>query len=96
MRQMYFIVCIPSDHGKLFPRLVGCPDLQYFDPLHVEGCVHHEKYSHSHDIRHHDKSHHDHQDRFTGQSTERLVIEPISIQLTEVTGIKRNKKFNRP
>ena len=35
----YFIVCVPTVYGKLFPRLLCCPDYQYFDPLHVDGCV---------------------------------------------------------
>ena len=44
LAKKYFIVCVPTIHGKLFPRLICCPDHQYFDPFHVDGCV----YDHHH------------------------------------------------
>ena len=39
MARKYFIVCVPTTYGKLFPRLICCPDHQFFDPFHLDGCV---------------------------------------------------------
>ena len=40
LAKKYFVVCVPTVYGKLFPRLICCPDHHYFDPLHIDGCVH--------------------------------------------------------
>ena len=45
LAKKYFIVCVPTIYEKLFPRLICCPDHEYFDPFHVDGCVH-EHYPH--------------------------------------------------
>ena len=39
LAKKYFIVCVPTIYGKLFPRLICCPDYEYFDPFHVDGCL---------------------------------------------------------
>ena len=40
LAKKYFIVCVPTVYGKLFPRLLCCPDHEFFDPFHLDGCVH--------------------------------------------------------
>ena len=45
LAKKYFIVCVPTVYGKLFPRLLCCPDHEFFDPFHLDGCVH-EHYPH--------------------------------------------------
>ena len=40
LAKKYFIVCVPTLYDKLFPRLICCPEHEFFDPFHVDGCVH--------------------------------------------------------
>ena len=40
LAKKYFVVCVPTVYDKLFPRLICCPDHEFFDPFHVDGCVH--------------------------------------------------------
>ena len=40
LAKKYFVVCVPTVYEKLFPRLICCPDHEFFDPFHVDGCVH--------------------------------------------------------
>ena len=40
LAKKYFIVCVPTVYGKLFPRLICCPDHEIFDPFHLDGCIH--------------------------------------------------------
>jgi len=39
LAKKYFVVCVPTIYGKLFPRLICCPDFQFFDPFHIDGCL---------------------------------------------------------
>lgn len=40
LARKFFVVCVPTVYGKLFPRLICCPDHTFFDPFHIDGCVH--------------------------------------------------------
>ena len=40
LAKKYFIVCVPTVYDKLFPRLICCPEHEFFDPFHIDGCVH--------------------------------------------------------
>jgi len=40
LAKKYFIVCVPTVYDKLFPRLICCPDYEFFDPFHIDGCIH--------------------------------------------------------
>jgi len=40
LAKKFFVVCVPTIFGKLYPRLICCPDHTFFDPFHIDGCVH--------------------------------------------------------
>jgi len=40
LAKKFFVVCVPTPYGKLYPRLICCPDHTFFDPFHIDGCVH--------------------------------------------------------
>jgi hypothetical protein len=40
LAKKFFVVCVPTIYGKLYPRLICCPDHTFFDPFHIDGCVH--------------------------------------------------------
>ena len=39
LAKKYFIICVPTAYGRWFPRLITCPDDQFFNPDHIEGCL---------------------------------------------------------
>ena len=70
----YFIVCVPTLYGRMYPRLLSCPDHHHFDPQHIDGCIsdfHHdpqepvaaasyETLVHHEPLAHHEHVHQDH------------------------------------